>query len=143
MPGTPPARARLELSTRDVWQMRPLLSALLPRPVSSTIQDTHTRAPPPVALPRGAQFHTEWVEGTTVAAQRGDAAAHASAFVPAVRAWANATLVTGAVAGGVRPVEADDMADELFRRYEELVAQSPSEHAMDHVHAYLHIGKAD
>lgn len=110
-------------------------------------QDTHTRLPLFLthccSVCPGAQFHTEWVEGTTVAAQRGDAAAHASAFVPAIRAWANATLVTGAVEGGVRPVEADDMADELFRRYEDLVAQSPSEHAMDHVHAYLHIGKAD
>lgn len=88
-------------------------------------------------------FRQEWLDGTSPAAQRGDAVAHAADFVPTTRTWSNSTFVTGATSSGVPQAEADAMVDEMFRRYEARVALAPEEHAMDYVHSYLHVTKAD
>jgi indole-3-acetate O-methyltransferase len=69
--------------------------------------------------------------------------AHAADFVPTTRTWSNSTFVTGATSSGVPQAEADAMVDEMFRRYEARVALAPEEHAMDYVHSYLHVAKAD
>ena len=86
-------------------------------------------------------FHLEWTSGNGPHGK--DAVAHAATFVPTTRTWSNSTFVTGATSTGIAPAEADAMVDEMFRRYEARVALAPEEHAMDYVHSYLHVAKAD
>ena len=37
--------------------------------------------------------------------------------------------------------EKDDLVKQLFKRYEDVVAACPENHAMDMVHTHLHIAK--
>jgi len=70
----------------------------------------------------------------------GDAAGHAKNFVPTTRTWSNSTFLAGV---SKRPEqEQHALVDSLFAEYERRVALKPEDHAMDYVHAYVHVEKA-
>lgn len=70
----------------------------------------------------------------------GDAEGHALNYVPTTRTWSNSTFLAGLDASRSEE-EKHALVDELFRRYSQRVAGSPSEHAMDYTHAYIHAEK--
>lgn len=82
-------------------------------------------------------YREEWVSSPQT-----DARAAAASFVPTTRTWSNSTFVSGATRAGRSPGEAAAMADDLFAKYVDLVAEDPAQHAMDYVHSYLHAEKA-
>ncbi len=50
--------------------------------------------------------------------------------------------MSGATRAGRSPGEAAAMADDMFAKYVDLVAEDPAQHAMDYVHSYAHAEKA-
>lgn len=82
-------------------------------------------------------YREEWVSGPQT-----DARAAAEYFVPTTRTWSNSTFVSGATRAGRSPGEAAAMADDMFAKYVDLVAEDPAQHAMDYVHSYAHAEKA-
>lgn len=68
--------------------------------------------------------------------RHGDAAAFARAYMPTLRSWSEPTFASG-LSPSRSPDERSRIIDELFGRYEALVARAPRGHGMDYVHIYL------
>lgn len=72
----------------------------------------------------------------------GDPEAHARWYVPTTRTWSNSTFLSALDES--RPMnEREALVDEMYKRYEKIVAQDPSQHGMDYVHCYLLVEKVD
>jgi len=80
-------------------------------------------------------YHVRWL------AEGGDPLAHARRFVPTTRTWSNSTFASGLDARTRSAAERAALVEMLFERYAQRVAAAPAEHAMDYVHAYLHLAK--
>ena len=72
----------------------------------------------------------------------GDAARFAAAYVPTLRSWSAATFRSG-LSTGRSEAERDQIIDDFYGTYETMVREAPDGHAMDYVHVYLTIAKAD
>ena len=73
--------------------------------------------------------------GDTEAAEK-----HAKWFVPTTRTWSNHTFYSS-LSETRSEKERNEIVDLFFKRYEDLVAKAPEEHAMYYVHAYMNIQK--
>ena len=80
-------------------------------------------------------YHERWLR------EGGDAAAHATRYIPTTRTWSNSTLVSGLDAAKRSQEERDAIVDEMFARYEARVAADPDNHAMDYTHSYIKMVK--
>jgi hypothetical protein len=80
-------------------------------------------------------YHARWL------AEGGDAHTHARRFVPTTRTWSNSTFASALDATKRGGGEISQIVDKLFERYTCVVAAEPEAHAMDYVHAYLHLVK--
>ena len=69
-----------------------------------------------------------------------EAKAHAKIFVPTISFWSSCVFRNG-LSAMRSDQEKDDLVEQLFKRYEDVVASSPENHGMDMVHAHLHIAK--
>jgi len=68
------------------------------------------------------------------------AAEFAASYVPTLRSWSETVFATAL--DPARPAEESaGLVDMFYRRYEDLVAESPEGHAMDYIHCYLEIEK--
>jgi indole-3-acetate O-methyltransferase len=89
-------------------------------------------------------YHRGWTAGpppADPAARAAAARAHARRFVPTTRTWSNSTFEAGL--SRERPAaERAAAVEELFRRYEDMVAAAPEDHAMDYLHVYMAIEKS-
>ena len=68
------------------------------------------------------------------------ARSHGKWFVSAIRAWSNSVFLSG-LSGNRCQEEKNELVDELYQRCEDIVAQDPEKHALDYIHAYIHIEK--
>ncbi|XP_028515296.1 uncharacterized protein LOC114575174 [Exaiptasia diaphana] len=71
---------------------------------------------------------------------KGDPKEHAKRYVASIRTWSNATLISG-LADSRSAEKKSRIVDELYHRYESLVAKNPEDHGVDFVHAYIVIRK--
>jgi len=71
----------------------------------------------------------------------GDPLEHARSYIMSMRRWSNATFINGL--SNTRSAEdKEEIADELFKRYELEVAKRPEDHGHDFISAYMVIKKA-
>jgi len=72
--------------------------------------------------------------------QHGDARKFATAYIPTIRSWNESTFL-GALSEK-RPIqERTEIIENYYQTYLEQVAESPAEHGMGYVHAYMTIEK--
>lgn len=74
-------------------------------------------------------------------AEHKEAARFAHEYIPTLRSWSEPTFAKG-LSDKRPPSERAAILDELFGRYERMVAADPKGHAMDYVHIYLVCMKA-
>jgi len=65
---------------------------------------------------------------------------YAKSFVPTTRTWSHSTF-KAALSDDRTDQEKEDILEQFWTNYEELVAEAPEEHGMDYVHSYLVIEK--
>jgi len=65
---------------------------------------------------------------------------YAKSFVPTTRTWSHSTF-KAALSDDKTDQEKEDILEQFWTNYEELVASSPEEHGMDYVHSYLVVEK--
>lgn len=70
-----------------------------------------------------------------------DAARFATAYIPTLRSWTEATFF-GALDSTRPREERQAIIDRYYQRYEALVREAPEGHGMDYVHAFMSIAKA-
>jgi len=71
---------------------------------------------------------------------QGDAAKFAKAYIPTIRSW-NESIFYGALSSGRPKAERRDIIQRYYALYEQQVVDSPEEHGMGYVHAYMTIEK--
>ena len=72
----------------------------------------------------------------------GDADRFAAAYVPTLRSWSAATFRNG-LSADRSEAERDQIIDNFYGTYQTMVGEAPEGHAMDYVHVYLTIAKAE
>ena len=75
-------------------------------------------------------------------AEHGDSARFAEAYIPTLRSWTEATFFA-ALDNGRSVDERRDIIDRYYAEYQHRVRDNPAGHAMDYVHAYMTIHKAN
>ncbi|OEU19039.1 S-adenosyl-L-methionine-dependent methyltransferase [Fragilariopsis cylindrus CCMP1102] len=65
---------------------------------------------------------------------------YSKSFVPTTRTWSHSTF-KAALSDDKTDQEKEDILEQFWTNYEELVAEAPEEHGMDYVHSYLVIEK--
>ena len=86
------------------------------------------------------------IDGTTtvlpcVTLNLADAAGFAIAYIPTLRSWSEPVFLAGL--SSERPVtERAAIVDDIYGRYERLVAAAPDGHGMDYVHCYMILRKS-
>ena len=87
-------------------------------------------------------FRKAWLDFASEQKSNNEEAArkHAAWYIPTLRTWSNSTFLT-ALNESRSMEERQSLVDELYKRYEDLVAQDPAAHGMDYVHAFMVIDK--
>lgn len=90
-------------------------------------------------------FRQAWIDRVAANGGKWDeesARKHAQWYIPTLRTWSNSTFYT-ALSESREEAERKALVEELYKRYETLVAQDPSAHGMDYVHAFMVLEKIE
>ncbi len=65
---------------------------------------------------------------------------HAQRYVPNMKRWSNYTFYAG-LSDSRSDEEKTELVEEMWSKYEDVVAEAPEEHEMNFVHAYIRVRK--